>query len=66
MKLPTMIFALVLTGIAMPSAFAQTSDATVAVEGGKIQGVPADVSGITVYKAIPFAAPPMGPNRWTV
>ena len=58
------ILALVLAGIPMPSAFAQTSDATVSVEGGKIQGVAADVAGITVYKAIPFAAPPIGPNRW--
>jgi para-nitrobenzyl esterase len=64
MKLPAIIFALALTGVAMPSVFAQTSDATVAVEGGKIQGVAADVAGITVYKAIPFAAPPVGPNRW--
>ena len=59
MKLPAIIFALALTGVAMPSVFAQTSDATVAVEGGKIQGVAADVAGITVYKAIPFAAPPV-------
>lgn len=58
MKLPAIIFAPALTGVAMPSVFAQTSDATVAVEGGKIQGVAADVAGITVYKAIPFAAPP--------
>jgi para-nitrobenzyl esterase len=64
MKLPAMIFALALTGIAMPSAFPQISDATVAVEGGKIQGAAGDVAGITVYKAIPFAAPPLGPNRW--
>src|SRR4249920_264615 len=64
MKLPAIIFALALTGVAMPSVFAQTSDATVAVEGGNIQGVAADVAGITVYKAIPFAAPPVGSNRW--
>ena len=38
MKLPAMIFALALTGMAMPSALAQTSDATVAVEGGQILG----------------------------
>jgi hypothetical protein len=45
MKLPAMIFALVLTGTAMPSAFAQVPDSTLSVEGGKIQGVAADVAG---------------------
>ena len=33
-------------------------------KAAKIQGVAGDVPGITVYKAIPFAAPPVGPNRW--
>ena len=67
MKLPAMISVLTglaLTGFAMPSALAQTSDATVAVEGGKILGTASDVAGVTIYKAVPFAAPPVGPNRW--
>ncbi len=36
------------------------------IEGGQIQGVAADIEGVTVYKGIPFAAPPIGENRWKV
>ncbi len=34
------------------------------VEGGMIQGVNTEIKGVTVYKGIPFAAPPVGENRW--
>lgn len=34
------------------------------VEGGQIQGVETEVSGIIAYKGIPFAAPPVGDLRW--
>ena len=36
--------------------------ASVEVEGGQVQGVEED--GLTVYKGIPFAAPPTGDLRW--
>ena len=34
------------------------------IEGGQVQGVNTDIKGVTVYRGIPFAAPPTGQNRW--
>jgi para-nitrobenzyl esterase len=37
---------------------------TVKVENGRVQGLPAADPRITSFKGIPFAAPPVGENRW--
>jgi para-nitrobenzyl esterase len=54
---------LALAGLAASTASAQTN-APISTEGGQITGAPTDVADVTVYKAVPFAAPPVGEDRW--
>ena len=54
--------ALLLTGMMTTLAWAQ--DSVVKVEGGLLQGIPSSASEITVFKGIPYAAPPVGELRW--
>lgn len=59
MKIKYLLFLLLLPGI---FSYGQLRDAQVKVEGGIIQGVETD--GMTVFKGVPFAAPPVGELRW--
>lgn len=47
-------------GVVSSALFAQVLNAD--VTGGKVQGSAAD--GVTAFVGIPFAAPPIGDNRW--
>src|SRR5512145_1002104 len=51
------IFAILISGVCIAQA-----PAPVSVEGGLVQGTIED--GLTVYRGIPFAAPPVDNLRW--
>ena len=36
----------------------------VKVENGKLKGLPSADPRVTVFKGVPYAAPPVGKNRW--
>jgi len=46
------------------NAMAGSAVGVVSVEGGKVSGVETDVSGVEVFKGIPFAASTSGENRF--
>ena len=54
--------AVVMGAVLSAAGAATAAPLPVKVDGGLVQGV-AD-AGLTVYKGIPFAAPPVGPLRW--
>ena len=41
-----------------------SANAPVRTQQGMVQGAPGKVEGVTVFKNIPFAAPPVGELRW--
>ncbi|MFN8257085.1 MAG: carboxylesterase family protein [Bacteroidales bacterium] len=56
------IFLIVLFSLIMSGLINAQQPAPVQVDGGLVQGI--TENGLTIYKGIPFAAPPVGKLRW--
>ena len=57
---------LILLGmLALAACSTAPNNPVLTIEGGQVQGVQlADAPGVTVFRGIPYAAPPIGENRW--
>ena len=53
-----------LCALSLMAALAWGQSPVVKVEGGLVQGVASASSDVTVFKGIPYAAPPVGDLRW--
>ena len=53
---------LILPLLLLAASCAQQNN-VVSVDGGQLQGVPGEASGVVVFKGIPYAAPPVGEFR---
>jgi len=42
----------------------EAANPVLTIEGGQVQGVKAEIEGVTVYRGIPYAAPPIKNLRW--
>src|SRR5579862_367676 len=55
------LFCLLLTLVCCNS---EAANPVLTIEGGQVQGVKADIKGVYVFRAIPYAAPPIKGLRW--
>ena len=56
---------ILLAAVVLSAVFSCSRKAeSVYVDGGFVQGVPSAAEGVTVFKGIPYAAPPVGDLRW--
>lgn len=61
------IFKTIITAMALGIAAVSCTEnkiPVISIEGGRIQGVKSEARGVTVYKGIPYAAPPVDSLRW--
>ncbi len=54
--------AVALVALTMPPL--ASAQSPIRTEGGLVSGAPSSTAGVRAYLGIPYAAPPVGPNRW--
>ena len=60
----TMKRQLLLLTVSLMTVLAWAQNPVVRIEGGMIQGIHSSMSEVTVFRGIPYAAPPIGDLRW--